>query len=74
MKYRFLEGIPSPLSELTYGTPWTATREDTRAEAFKSYDMAWERDSAPLIRPTAMALARKPWAPGWFPGSTDRKQ
>ena len=42
MKYRFLEGIPSPLSELTYGTPWTATREDTRAEAFKSYDRAWD--------------------------------
>ncbi|MBR6705214.1 MAG: aldo/keto reductase [Clostridia bacterium] len=42
MKYSFLEGIPSPLSALTYGTPWTATRESTRAEAFKSYDRAWD--------------------------------
>ena len=42
MKYSYLEGIPSPLSALTYGTPWTATRESTQAEAFKSYDMAWD--------------------------------
>ncbi len=42
MKYRYLDGIPSPLSVLTYGTPWTATRKDTRDEAFKCYDLAWE--------------------------------
>ena len=42
MKYRYLPGIDNPLSALTYGTPWTATKEQTRQEAFLSYDLAWE--------------------------------
>ena len=42
MKYRSLPGIGAQLSVLTYGTPWTATREETRREAFRCYDLAWE--------------------------------
>ena len=42
MNYRKIPGIDNPLSALTYGTPWTATKAQTRAEAFKSYDLAWE--------------------------------
>ncbi len=42
MKYRKIPGIDKPLSYLTYGTPWTATKATTRAEAFLSYDLAWE--------------------------------
>ncbi len=42
MKYCAMTGIPNLLSALTYGTPSTATREDTRKEAFRSYDLAWE--------------------------------
>lgn len=42
MLYATLSGIDKPLSRLTYGTPVTATREATRDEAFKSYDLAWE--------------------------------
>ena len=42
MQYVNVPGISQPLSRLTYGTPWTACREDTRREAFLSYDMAWE--------------------------------
>ena len=42
MKYRYIDGIDKPLSFLTYGTPRTATRSQTRAEAFASYDLAWE--------------------------------
>ena len=42
MKYRTLEGIPNPLSCLAYGTPGSATREESREEAFRSYDLAWE--------------------------------
>ena len=42
MKYRFISGIDKPLSALTYGTPWTAPKEQTRKEAFLSYDLAWE--------------------------------
>lgn len=42
MIYAMLEGIDKPLSRLTYGTPGSATRTDLRAEAFHSYDLAWE--------------------------------
>ncbi|MBO7359464.1 MAG: aldo/keto reductase, partial [Clostridia bacterium] len=42
MKYRYIDGIDKPLSFLTYGTPRTATRSQTRKEAFESYDLAWE--------------------------------
>ena len=42
MNYRKIPGIDKPLSALTYGTPWTATKAQTRAEAFESYDLAWE--------------------------------
>ena len=42
MKYRKIPGIDKALSALTYGTPWTATKAQTRAEAFRSYDLAWE--------------------------------
>ena len=42
MIYAMLEGIDKPLSRLTYGTPGSATRTDLRAEAFRSYDLAWE--------------------------------
>ena len=42
MKYKSLSGIDTPLSALTYGTPYTATNAATRAEAFLSYDLAWE--------------------------------
>ncbi|MBR5010115.1 MAG: aldo/keto reductase [Clostridia bacterium] len=42
MKYRYIDGIDKPLSFLTYGTPRTATRSQTRAEAFLSYDLSWE--------------------------------
>lgn len=42
MKYRTLPGIGKPLSALTYGTPHTATRAQTRDDAFHSYDLAWE--------------------------------
>jgi aryl-alcohol dehydrogenase-like predicted oxidoreductase len=42
MKYRHLPGINKPFSYLTYGTPWTATKAQTRQEAFLSYDLAWE--------------------------------
>ena len=42
MKTRILPGIDRPLSALTYGTPGTATRRESREEAFRSYDLAWE--------------------------------
>ena len=42
MKYRKIAGIDKPLSALTYGTPRSATGAQTRAEAFLSYDLAWE--------------------------------
>ena len=42
MKYKRLEGIDKDLSVLTYGTPWTATGTDTKEDAFRSYDLAWE--------------------------------
>ena len=42
MKYRRIAGIDKPLSVLTYGTPGTATRRETREEAFRSYDLVWE--------------------------------
>ena len=42
MRYKYLPGIDKPLSALTYGTPHTATNAKTRAEAFRSYDLAWE--------------------------------
>lgn len=42
MNYHSLPGIPNPLSALTYGTPGTATRITSRADAFRSYDLAWE--------------------------------
>lgn len=42
MKYKKLPGIDQPLSLLTYGTPGTATRSSSRAEAFRNYDLAWE--------------------------------
>ena len=42
MNYHALPGIPVPLSALTYGTPGTATKITSRADAFRSYDLAWE--------------------------------
>ena len=42
MHYKQLDQIPNPLSVLIYGTPHTATRADSRKEAFASYDAAWE--------------------------------
>ena len=42
MRYKYLPGIDKPLSALTYGTPHTATNVKTRADAFLSYDLAWE--------------------------------
>lgn len=42
MKYKFLTGIDKPLSTLTYGTPWMATKVSTRADAYRSYDLAWD--------------------------------
>ncbi|MBQ8162517.1 MAG: aldo/keto reductase [Clostridia bacterium] len=41
MRSFYMEGIPSALSALTYGTPGTATRSSTREQAFRSYDLAW---------------------------------
>ena len=42
MTYKRIDGIDKDLSALTYGTPWPATRPQTRKEALRCYDMAWE--------------------------------
>ena len=42
MRYETIPGIDKPLSALTYGTPFSAVRGETRTEAFRSYDLAWE--------------------------------
>ena len=42
MRYKSLAGIDKPLSELTYGTPGSATNAATRGQAFHSYDLAWD--------------------------------
>lgn len=42
MLYRRIPGIDKDLSYLTYGTPLRAMRPETRCDAFRSYDTAWE--------------------------------